>query len=72
MVSGSTIGHIAVWDLEDKCLHSEIVDAHSGPVNGLRCLPNEPLLITSSADNSIKVCYMLYVQTIIHNKNLFE
>lgn len=55
MASASTMGHIAVWDLEKKRLHSEIRDAHKGCVSGLKFLPKEPLLITSSNDNSIKV-----------------
>ncbi|KAF8772052.1 WD repeat-containing protein 36-like [Argiope bruennichi] len=55
MASASTMGHIAVWDLEKKRLHSEIREAHRGCVSGLKFLPNEPLLITSSSDNSIKM-----------------
>ncbi|XP_035212297.1 WD repeat-containing protein 36-like isoform X2 [Stegodyphus dumicola] len=55
MATASTLGHVAVWDLEKKQLHSEIRDAHKGSVNGLKFLPNEPLLITSSSDNSIKI-----------------
>ncbi|GBN46167.1 hypothetical protein AVEN_237430-1 [Araneus ventricosus] len=54
MASASTMGHIAVWDLEKKRLHSEIREAHKGGISGLKFLPNEPLLITSSSDNSIK------------------
>ncbi|CAL1290506.1 unnamed protein product [Larinioides sclopetarius] len=55
MASTSTMGHIAVWDLEKKRLHSEIREAHKGGISGLKFLPNEPLLITSSSDNSIKI-----------------
>ena len=55
MTSGSTLGHIAVWNLEKKCLHSQLISAHNGPVNGMKFLPNEPLMLTSSADNSVKV-----------------
>ena len=57
MVTGSTLGHIALWNLEDKRLQSQMRDAHQGAVTGMQCLPNEPLVITSSPDNSIKVCY---------------
>lgn len=55
MVTGSTIGHIALWDLESKKLKSQIRDAHEGAVVGMQCLPNEPLMVTNAADNSLKV-----------------
>jgi len=57
MVTGSSTGHIAVWDLEERILSSQMRNAHSGEhggVSGLICLPGEPLLITSSGDNSLK------------------
>ncbi|MPC30521.1 WD repeat-containing protein 36 [Portunus trituberculatus] len=55
MVTGSEVGHIAVWNLEEKNLVSQIRDAHNGPVLGLKCLLSEPLLITSSPDNTLKM-----------------
>lgn len=55
LASGSTLGHIALWDLEKKKLQSQIRDAHTSSVTGMHCLPNEPLLVTSSPDNSVKV-----------------
>ncbi|XP_054708031.1 WD repeat-containing protein 36-like [Uloborus diversus] len=55
MASASTMGHVAVWDLEKKRLHSEIRDAHKGAISGMKFLPNEPLLVTNSCDNSIKM-----------------
>lgn len=55
MASSSTMGHIAVWDLEKKRFHSEIRNAHKGSISGMKFLPNEPLLITSSCDNSLKI-----------------
>ncbi|MCL4119134.1 UNVERIFIED_CONTAM: hypothetical protein GTU68_064212 [Idotea baltica] len=55
MVSGSTLGHIAIWDLHDRRLSSQIWQAHKKGVTGLRCLPNEPKLVTSSADNTLKI-----------------
>ncbi|XP_063887583.1 WD repeat-containing protein 36-like [Scylla paramamosain] len=55
MVTGSEIGHIAIWNLEEKNLISQIRDAHHGPVLGLKCLLNEPLLVTSSPDNTLKM-----------------
>ncbi|GBM39835.1 WD repeat-containing protein 36 [Araneus ventricosus] len=62
MASAGTMGH--VWDLEKKRLHSEIREAQKGGTSGLQFLPNEPLLIASSSDNSINVCF--YLQQILH------
>ncbi|KAL8567228.1 hypothetical protein ACOMHN_046638 [Nucella lapillus] len=55
MVTGSAAGHIAFWDLETKSLKSQTLEAHGKAVSGLRCLPNEPIMVTSSGDNSLKV-----------------
>ncbi|XP_014666285.1 PREDICTED: WD repeat-containing protein 36-like [Priapulus caudatus] len=55
LASGSTPGHIVMWDLEKKRLACQIEGAHSSAVTGMRCLPSEPLMVTSSADNSLKV-----------------
>ena len=55
MATGSTFGHIALWNLEDKKLLCQMRDAHAGSVTGLECLQSEPLMVTSSPDNSIKV-----------------
>ncbi|XP_077500929.1 LOW QUALITY PROTEIN: WD repeat-containing protein 36 [Amblyomma americanum] len=55
MATGSPVGHVAVWDLEKRALHSQILDAHRSAVTGLRFLPDEPLLLTSSPDNSLKM-----------------
>lgn len=55
MVTASEIGHVALWDLKERCLVTQLRDAHSGPVSGITCLPNEPLMVTSSSDNSLKM-----------------
>jgi U3 small nucleolar RNA-associated protein 21 len=55
MVTGSAAGHIALWDLEERKLRSQIRDAHSASVTGMSCLPSEPLMVTSAADNTLKV-----------------
>ncbi|XP_013379758.1 WD repeat-containing protein 36 isoform X1 [Lingula anatina] len=55
MATGSVAGHIALWNLEEKRLLSQMRGAHSGSVTGMKCLPSEPLMVTSSADNSLKV-----------------
>jgi U3 small nucleolar RNA-associated protein 21 len=55
MATGSAAGHIALWDLESKKLNSQMREAHEGSVIGMQCLPNEPLMVTNAADNSLKV-----------------
>ena len=55
MISGSNLGHMAIWNLEDKKLVAQVREAHSGPVDGMHALQLEPLMVTSSADNSLKV-----------------
>ncbi|XP_048477573.1 WD repeat-containing protein 36 [Plutella xylostella] len=55
MVTGSTDGHIVMWDLEERRVMSQIESAHSGTVNGLQCLMSEPLMVTNSEDNSLKL-----------------
>jgi U3 small nucleolar RNA-associated protein 21 len=58
MLTGSSTGHVAVWNLEERKLSSQMRHAHSGEhggVAGLCCLPSEPLMITSSGDNTVKM-----------------
>ena len=49
-------GNIAVWNLDLKRLDNIIVNAHVTAVDGVVCLPGQPLMITASRDNCIKVC----------------
>ena len=49
------MGHIAVWDLEERKLASMERRAHRGAVTGLQFMPEQPLMVTSSSDNSVKV-----------------
>ncbi|ETL77974.1 hypothetical protein, variant 2 [Phytophthora nicotianae] len=55
VVSGSRSGDIAVWNLQTKRLESVIAGAHDGAVVSLQFLANEPLLLSSGTDNSIKM-----------------
>ncbi|ELT99075.1 hypothetical protein CAPTEDRAFT_181222, partial [Capitella teleta] len=55
LATGSALGHIALWNLEEKKLQSQMRDCHQGSVTSMQCLPSEPLLVTSSSDNSLKV-----------------
>ncbi|XP_077863349.1 WD repeat-containing protein 36-like, partial [Saccoglossus kowalevskii] len=55
MATGSTAGHVALWDLEERKLLSQMRDVHHGAVASLKYLPSEPLMVSTSADNSIKI-----------------
>ena len=55
MATGSTSGHVALWDLEKRKVHSCLRDCHSGSVTGMKFLQNQPLMITSGQDNSLNV-----------------
>lgn len=55
MVTGSASGHIACWDLEERKLRAQMREAHTSAVTGMQCLPSEPLMVTSAADNTLKV-----------------
>ncbi|KAM3939235.1 WD repeat-containing protein 36 [Leptodactylus fuscus] len=55
MAAGSPIGHIGLWDLEEKKLMSQMREAHLTAIAGLTYVQGEPLLITNGADNAIRV-----------------
>ncbi|XP_030624689.1 WD repeat-containing protein 36 [Chanos chanos] len=55
MAAGSPVGHIGLWDLEQKKLIGQMREAHSTAIAGLTFLHGEPLLITNAADNAIRV-----------------
>lgn len=55
MATGSTAGHIVFWNLEERKVDTQLMSAHNGAVTGMYCLPNEPLIVTSSPDNTLKL-----------------
>lgn len=55
MAAGSPMGHVGLWDLEEKKLACQMRDAHNTAIAGLTFLHGEPLLITTGADNAIRV-----------------
>lgn len=55
MVSGTKVGHIVFWDLEERKVATQQLKAHSRSVTGLQYLPNEQLIVSSSSDNSLKM-----------------
>ncbi|GJQ99218.1 U3 small nucleolar RNA-associated protein 21 [Tanacetum coccineum] len=55
LASGGSSGVISIWNLEKKRLQSVIRDAHDSSVISLHFFANEPVLMSTSADNSIKM-----------------
>lgn len=63
LASGGSSGVISIWNLEKRRLQSVIKEAHDGSILSLHFFVNEPVLMSSASDNSIKVraitCYFL-------------
>jgi U3 small nucleolar RNA-associated protein 21 len=55
LASGGSSGVISIWNLEKRRLHSVIRDAHDGSIVSLHFFANEPILMSTAADNSIKM-----------------
>lgn len=55
LITGTTYGHLVFWNLDEKKVFAQIKFAHQKEVTGLKCLPSEPLMVSSSPDNSLKL-----------------
>lgn len=55
MATGSVTGHVVFWNLEERRVATQLMHAHDSSVAGMICLPNEPLVLTSSPDNTLKL-----------------
>ncbi|KAK3221191.1 hypothetical protein Dsin_008216 [Dipteronia sinensis] len=55
LASGGSSGVISIWNLEKRRLQSVIREAHDSSIISLHFFANEPVLMSSSADNSIKM-----------------
>ncbi|XP_039138391.1 WD repeat-containing protein 36 [Dioscorea cayenensis subsp. rotundata] len=55
LASGGSSGIISIWNLEKRRLQSVIRDAHDNSIISLHFFVNEPVLMSSAADNSIKM-----------------
>ncbi|KAJ7961683.1 WD40 repeat [Quillaja saponaria] len=55
LASGGSSGVISIWNLEKKRLQSVIREAHDSSITSLHFFANEPVLMSSSVDNSIKM-----------------
>ncbi|KAL7728122.1 hypothetical protein ACLKA6_002260 [Drosophila palustris] len=54
LVSACSNGYMAFWNLEDRKLAGQL-QAHEGEVTTAICLPSEPVVFTTSPDNSMKL-----------------
>ncbi|KAI5557727.1 hypothetical protein BDE02_18G122900 [Populus trichocarpa] len=55
LASGGSSGVISIWNLEKRKLQSVVREAHDSSIISLHFLADEPVLMSSSADNSIKM-----------------
>ncbi|KAJ9167353.1 hypothetical protein P3X46_022014 [Hevea brasiliensis] len=55
LASGGSSGVISIWNLEKRRLQSVIREAHDNSIISLHFFANEPVLMSASADNSIKM-----------------
>ncbi|KAM7486461.1 hypothetical protein LguiA_002470 [Lonicera macranthoides] len=55
LASGGSSGVISIWNLEKRRLQSVIREAHDCSVTSLHFFANEPVLMSASADNSVKM-----------------
>ncbi|CAK7345800.1 unnamed protein product [Dovyalis caffra] len=58
LASGGSSGVISIWNLEKRKLQSVVREAHDSSIIALHFSANEPALMSSSADNSIKSDYV--------------
>ncbi|BBN69983.1 transducin family protein / WD-40 repeat family protein, partial [Prunus dulcis] len=65
LASGGSSGVISIWNLEKRRLQSVIRDAHDGSILSLHFFVNEPVLMSSSSDNSIKMWILTQVMEIL-------
>ncbi|KJH51737.1 Utp21 specific WD40 associated domain protein [Dictyocaulus viviparus] len=54
MISADIGGDIAVWNLEKRQLIGKISNVHSAAVTELYFMPEEPIMVSASADNSLR------------------
>nr|CAB3267697.1 WD repeat-containing protein 36-like [Phallusia mammillata] len=55
MATGTVMGHICLWDLAEKVSIGIMEHAHTKAVGALTFLPSQPLLLSNSSDNSLKI-----------------
>ena len=71
VATATSIGHIAVWGLDECRLVAMVRDAHDGSVGGMEFIQSQPLMATSSVDNSIKVIIIIFKMSLNSRDNTF-
>ena len=69
VATATSIGHIAVWGLDERRLVAMVRDAHDGSVGGMEFIQSQPLMATSSVDNSIKVIIIIFKMSLNSRNN---
>ena len=59
LASGGSAGVISIWNMEKKRLQAVIREAHDSSITSLHFFTNEPMIMSSSTDNSIKVSLLV-------------
>ncbi|VDL84078.1 unnamed protein product [Nippostrongylus brasiliensis] len=54
MTTADVGGDIVVWNLEKRQLVGKIIDVHHAAVTELYFMPGEPIMVSASADNSLR------------------
>jgi U3 small nucleolar RNA-associated protein 21 len=60
LASGTPNGKVVLWNLEKRRLQSVMAEVHDGAVACVQFLSDEPIMITTGTDNSLKVsnCFL--------------
>ncbi|CAI4229608.1 unnamed protein product [Auanema sp. JU1783] len=72
LTTGDLNGNIAVWDLEKRELIGKIANVHKKSITRLHFLPSEPIMISTSADNSIRTWVLDGMDGMPRQLNLLE
>lgn len=55
MATANMHGDVALWDLQERRLVHTMLHAHSSLISSVHFLAGQPVLLTSGADNAVKV-----------------
>uniref|UniRef100_A0A8C4N1Y6 WD repeat domain 36 n=1 Tax=Eptatretus burgeri TaxID=7764 RepID=A0A8C4N1Y6_EPTBU len=55
LAAGSPLGHLGIWDLNNRRLIGQLRSTHRGGLGTATFLPNQSQLLTSGPDNAIRV-----------------
>ena len=61
-----------MWNLDERRLVAMVRDAHDGSIGGMEFIQSQPLMATSSVDNSIKVFTMVGLYGILLSSAILQ